>query len=223
MSWGFALLAGGFFSAGSIGMVFAITAGMVTALVALRSWAVRLVIFVTMVTCLLFLFFFGRCSFAAELRDDARIVEPDGVNLKQRYIEWQAFLNLLERRWMTGTGAGCVNDYRSAFYYRLPKLNTIKAFDQNGYLATAAETGIAGLVCFCWVLVHYGKQGLYALKKRFNRQGSMAWRIAVANIAGFAAACTANLFSSVQYNGVLIVFVLVLVLIERSERVFDDF
>ncbi len=124
---------------------------------------------------------------------------------------------------MTGTGAGCVNDYRSVFYYRMPKLNTIKSFDQNGYLAIAAETGIAGLVCFCWVLAHYGKQGFCSLKKRLNRQGSMAWRIALANMAGFSAACTANLFSSVHYNGVLIVFVLVLVLIERSERVFDEF
>ena len=61
------------------------------------------------------------------------------------------------------------------------------------------------------------------VEKEVKQQGSMAWRIAVANIAGFSAACTANLFSSVQYNGVLIVFVLVLVLIERSERVFDEF
>ena len=220
-SAGCALFAGGLFSAGSIGMVFAIAAGMVTAVGALRAWAGRLVIFATMVTCLLFIF--GRSSFSAELRDDAMIVESDGVNLKQRYIEWQAFLNLLERRWMPGTGAGCVNDYRSVFYYRMPKLNTIKSFDQNGYLATAAETGIADLVCFCWVLAHYGKQGFCALKKRFNRPGSISCRIAAANMSGFTAACTANLFSSVHYNGVLIVFVLVLVLIERSERIFDEF
>ena len=217
MSGGLALLAGGLFSSGSIGMVCAISAAMVTAAVLLQGLAERLLIVVTVLICLLLMF-----SFASELRDDARMSESDGVNLKQRYIEWQAFLNLLERRWMTGTGAGCVNDYRSVFYYRLPKLNTIKAFDQNGYLATAAETGIAGLVCFCWVLAHYGKQGFCTLKKRF-RQGGIAWRIAVANMAGFIAACTANLFSSVHYNGVLIVFVLVLVLIERSERVFDDF
>jgi O-antigen ligase len=154
----------------------------------------------------------------ATLKDDIRLAEQDGLNLRQRYIEWQAETNLLRQRTVTGTGAGCVNTYRSSFYYRLPKLNTIKAFEQNGYLATAAETGILGLVCFCWIVLHYGKRALSQIAATRRKSDLVRHRFAVANLAGLAAALVANLFSSVHYNGILIVFVLVLALIAKTQQ-----
>jgi O-antigen ligase len=154
------------------------------------------------------------------LLDDIRPAEKDGVNLKQRYVEWQAELNLLEERTMTGTGAGCINDYRSSFYYRLPKLNTLKPFDQNGYLATAAETGVLGLVCFLWVVLRYGRLAVSSLLGAIGSESAQSRRFAAAGLAGLVAICTANMFSSVHYNGVLIAFVMVLALIARSRAVF---
>ncbi len=126
----------------------------------------------------------------------------------------------MEERTVTGTAAGCINVFRSNYYYRLPKLNTLKAFDQNGWLVTGAETGIVGLVCFGWIIVYYFRLAYRQLDSisRLNRPA--AFRFAAANFTGLMAVCTANLFSSVHYNGVVIVFVLVLALIDRTNHVF---
>jgi O-antigen ligase len=150
------------------------------------------------------------------LLDDLKLAESDEVNLRQRYIEWQAEINLLQERTVTGTGAGCINDYRSNFYYRLPKLNTLKAFDQNGWLAVGAETGIVGLVCFCWIVLYYGKAALNRVTDCRYESSHTDRRFAVAGLAGIAAASVANLFSSVHHNGILIAFVLVLGLISGA-------
>lgn len=149
----------------------------------------------------------------AILLADASLYESDSQNIKQRYLEWQALLNLLEDRTITGSGAGCVNEYRSEYYYRLPKLNTIKPFDQNGYLALAAECGILGLVSFVGLLVHYFRQTLSQIKWSPT---SGHHRCALANSAGLIGAAIAHLFSSVQYNGILLAFVIVLVLIDHN-------
>jgi O-antigen ligase len=154
------------------------------------------------------------------LWDDIKVSEQDGINLKQRYIEWQAELNLLEERTITGTAAGCINDYRSNFYYRLPKLNTLNAFDQNGWLATGAETGILGLVCFCWIILRHLKLAYLQVTTTDRSESVTAYRYNVANFVGLVVVCVANLFSSVHYNGVLIIFVLLLVLISKSDVLF---
>jgi O-antigen ligase len=144
------------------------------------------------------------------------------VNLKQRYVEWQAEINLLEERALAGTGAGCVNDYRSKYYFRLPKLNTLRAFDQNGWLATGAETGILGLVCFCWIVGHHFRLAWQSVISTDQLGRTADRRAVVANFVGLTAACAASLFSSVQYNGVLIVFVLVLALIARTDHMLRE-
>jgi hypothetical protein len=149
------------------------------------------------------------------LRADLTVREGNGLNVRQRYAEWQAELNLLAERTALGTGAGSINDYRSKYYYRLPKLNTLAAFDQNGWLACGAETGILGLACFGWVICVHVRKALCSLRGAATlSDGRHA--VVTANLAGLAAACLANLFSSVHYNGILIVFVLVLALISRT-------
>ena len=151
-----------------------------------------------------------------------RQLGSDGLNLRQRYIEWQAETNLLEQRTVTGTGAGCINTYRSSFYYRLPKLNTLKSFDQNGYLATAAETGIIGLVSFCWVVLHYGRLAFSQVVTTRRKLDVAPHRFAAANLAGLVGAAVANLFSSVHYNGILIVFVLTLALTAGTQKLYGE-
>ena len=148
--------------------------------------------------------------------------EIDSSNLRQRYIEWQAEINLLEDRTAIGTGAGCINNHRSNYYYRLPKLNTLQAFDQNGWLACGAETGVWGLVCFSWIIVHHVKLAYCQIKKIRHDNSFIKYRFAIANFAGLLALCVANLFSSVHYNGVLIVFVLVLALISKNHSLFGE-
>ncbi len=209
------LVVAGLVSAGTLGAAAAIVAGVVAGVVAgavaAKRGDFRVAAFASLIL--------GVGLVAAvngAVKEDLRLKEAQSADLRQRYIEWQAEMNMLEERAVVGSGAGSVNDYRSNFYYQLPKLNTLAAFDQNGWLATAAETGVMGLLCFCWVILEYGKRAAALL----HRNDTAA--VGVSGLAGIAAACAANVFSSVNYNGVLIVFVLVLAIVGASCRLFEE-
>ena len=213
---GIIILTGAIVSSGTLGALAAISTGMLAAMITVARWPIRFCILGSLALGFAGLLIISNLNPASSIGDELRLTETDDVNLKQRYIEWQAEINLLQERTITGTAAGCINDYRSNFYYRLPKLNTLKAFDQNGWLAMGAETGIVGLVCFCWIVLYYGRLALIRIVDSRSNESDVRRRFAVANLAGFTAACVANLFSSVHYNGILIVFVLVLALISRA-------
>lgn len=147
--------------------------------------------------------------------DGIRFTENDGVNLRQGYIEWQTFMNVSEKMGAIGCGAGCINDVRSSFYYKLPKLNTVNVFNQNGWLCILAETGIVGLICWVWIFVRYFKKAYFAFKNGEKE-------LAMVCMAGLACVCVVHIFSSVLFNGVLVGLVVVLALIESVERVSSD-
>jgi hypothetical protein len=214
---GMLLLIGALMSSGSLGTVAAILVGSVVLLVVVQGWSSKILVVGCLACAIGLLILLDSHPAMVTVKGDVGLADTDGVNLKQRYIEWQAEINLLEERLIAGTGAGCVNEYRSNFYYRLPKLNTLKAFDQNGWLATGAETGIVGLMCFAWVAAHHIRLA-YSQVAAGNRP--TVHRLAVANFVGLISACTANVFSSVHYNGVLIVFVLVLALVSRTKNAY---
>ena len=213
---GIVISAGALVSSGTLGALVAVSAGMLATMIIIPRWSTKLCILCSIALGIAGLLIISNLDPASHIRDDLKLSEGDEVNLKQRYIEWQAEINILEERMFAGTAAGCINDYRSNFYYRLPKLNTLKAFDQNGWLATGAETGILGLVCFCWIVLYYGRLALIQVIDSSHSESNAGYKFASANFAGFIAACIANLFSSVHYNGILIVFVLVLALISRT-------
>ncbi len=218
---GILITAAGVFSAGSAGACLAIFAGLITSLVLSKKTSTRTGIIICLLLSVAILPLSNKV-FGSAISSDFALREKDGINLRQRYIEWQAEINLLEKRGITGTGTGCVNDYRSHFYYRLPKLNTLKAFDQNGYLAVGAETGLLGLSAFIWILVHYGRMSLKSCLYLREGKRPRACAMAAANMAAFVSALTANLFSSVHYNGILIVFVLLLSSISSVNRIYGE-
>ena len=198
-------------SSGTLGAVAAITAGLVAAAVLAPSWRLRGQLLMVAAAGLIVASTW-QVSLTSAFRVDCAIYETDGSNIRQRYIEWQALINLLEDRALIGTGAGCVNEHRSEYYYRLPKLNTLAPFEENGYLATAAEGGILALTCLLWVIAdHFAglRSGIASARRRNSPEGL---RTSLASFAGLTGACVANVFSAVQFNGVLVVFVLILVL-----------
>jgi len=219
---GAVVVTGALISCGTVGCVAAIVAGMVALAIATPGWSVRICAICCLVCGIGPVILFDSSPAFAVLHNDIKLAEKDGANLKQRYIEWQAEVNLLEERSIAGTATGCINEYRSNFYYRLPKLNTLKAFDQNGWLATGAETGILGLVCFCWIFVYYFKPAYSQVTTRGVTGFGVAHRFAIANLVGLLAASVANLFCSVHYNGILIVLVLVLAFILRTNQLFGE-
>lgn len=219
---GAVLVIGALISSGSLGAIVAIIVGMAASVIVIPRWPVKICVIGCLVCGIGLIILLGSNPATAPLQNDIMLVEKDGVNLKQRYIEWQAQVNLLEERSVTGTGAGCINEYRSYFYYRLPKLNTLGAFDQNGWLATGAETGILGLVSFCWIAVYYFRLAYSQVTTASQNESAAAHRFAKANFIGLIATYVANLFSSFHYNGILIVFVLVLVLVSRTKLLLGE-
>ncbi len=217
---GAALLAAATLSCATLGAVMGIAAGTATFLFTGRGGPARLLaataVLVGGASALLF-----PPPGKIVLRNDLTIREQDAINLRQRYIEWQAYINLLGERTATGTGAGSINDYRSEYYYRLPKLNTLDAFDQNGWLACGAETGILGLTCFVWTILAHLRKAVGSIGRTAARADD-GRRFAAANLAGLTAAGATNLFSSVHYNGVLVAFVLVLALTSKTQVLFEE-
>ncbi len=195
----------------SLGGLCATIAGLTTGMLLLKSRPARLRLAACLLMTAAVMAACWQTSILSRLRNDVRLGEPGGQDLRQRYIEWQAELNLLEKRPIAGTGLGCVNEYRSMFYGRLPKLNTLDAFDRSGWLLTAAETGVLGLAAFVWMIIAAGRSAWRAARLTGEQAD-----VAAAAFAALVAACVANTFSSVNYNGVLNAFVLVLALAHYS-------
>ncbi len=209
-------------SVGTVGALAALASALVTSAVLVRSYQKRLLLCGTVLCGALLIAALWPTPFLARLRGDASSLEKDGVNLKQRYLEWQAEVNLLQSRTATGTGAGCLNEYRSMFYGRLPKLNTLEPFDYNGWLMIAAETGILGLVSYAWIVVRHGRTLCCLIRRGRKKVDEELTRHAVSASAGLIAGCVVNMFSSVNYNGIVIVFVLILAMARATERVFNE-
>jgi hypothetical protein len=215
---GVALLLAAVVSSGTLGALVGLSTGAIVAACYAPSWPMRLSALTGPALAVAVVIGAGAIPALSRLHDDLRWREHDTTNLRQRYIEWQAEINLLEQRAIAGAGAGSINDYRSAFYLRLPKLNTLQPFDLNGWLSVGAETGIVGLMCFCWIVVHHFRLAHARVRSASAEGRPDMLRLAAAGMAGLAAACAANLFSALQYNGVLIVLALVLALIAGLER-----
>jgi len=218
---GAALVAGALLSAGSLGALAAVSASLLALALAVRESTVRFWVLGAITAGLVGCYALNADK-AGSLYRDVRLTEADGANLKQRYIEWQAAINILEDRAMMGTGAGCINEQRSKYFFRLPKLNTLAAFDQNGWLTTGAEIGVLGLACLCWAVGHYFKIAWHQGQILRESAGTRAVRLRASNLAGLTGACIAGLFSSVQYNGILIVFVLVLALTAKTDLLVQE-
>ena len=208
-------------TSGSIGTIISITIGMIVLLIIVQGWIPRIVIVSSLLIAMSILYFYNNKAMLP-LHNDIKLLEADNINLKQRYIEWQAEINLLEERTIPGTAAGAINDYRSNFYYRLPKLNTLKAFDQNGWLASGAETGILGLVIFSWICIYYFKLSFGQLITAKRNSSHNTYKYAAINCVGLISAFVANMFSSVFYNGILIIFILVIVLITKTNLIYAE-
>ena len=200
-------------SAGTVGTLGSVFMGLTVAFVFAGKWTARLQILISLMLSIIVISYLWNKPVYAGLRHDMSLLENHNKDVKQRYLEWQAQLNLLESYTLIGVGAGCINEYRSNFYYRLPKLNTLAPFDQNGWLATAAEIGILGLMCLIWIYVHHFKLLLSQLQRNVP---APQFRFNLAGLAGLTGACVANIFSSVAYNGILVIFVIILVLINKS-------
>ena len=215
--FGGALILASVLSAGTLGCLLAVLAGMGSAIVACRRWPTKGLLGVALVGVCGICAVLWQTDVMAPMRRDAALAEADGANCRQRYLEWQAYINLLAERPICGTGIGCINVYRSAYYNRLPKVNTLQSYDQNGWLTVPAETGIIGLACFGWGMAYY----LALVWRRIRSPSSPCLapraRYDLGNLAALVAACVGGIFSSVHFNGVLIALIVVMALSSTAD------
>lgn len=207
----FVLVLGGGVSVGTLGGLVAVVAGLFVLILALPSPPGRAVLMAAVVVAavLVILILPANPSLVA----DAALVEPTG-DCAQRYIEWQAFVNLMGSRPAAGTGAGNINAYRSEYYGPLPKNNTIAPFDQNLWLAVPAEVGWLGLVALVWGLIGHGRICLGLLRSRQAPAGA----VGASCLAALTGGCVGSLFSSATYHGLLIALGMVLALSSAAQR-----
>jgi hypothetical protein len=215
---GSALSALAVLSAPTTGCLAAVAAGLAAAFSATRGSRRRGTVATTAAACALVLASAWHTPVTAPLRQDLQLHETEGTDLKQRYIEWQALVNMLEDRAVGGCGAGCMNVYRSQYYGRLPKLNTLNQYDQNGWLTMAGESGLLCAGLFCLAIVSQARLAWQAARRTPNpvRHG---WSVAC--LASLVAAGVANLFSSLLFNGILVVLVTVLALASGASECSD--
>lgn len=71
--------------------------------------------------------------------------------IKNRYIEMQASLNLLSENTLLGVGLGNFQNQIGTFYKDLPKVNTAEINQNSGYLIVASTMGILGLSALLWL------------------------------------------------------------------------
>lgn len=131
-------------------------------------------------------------------------------HINQRFLEWQAALNILTDKPFLGVGIG--NYQREiGYYYRfLPKLNTMEPDSQNGYLIIAFTMGLAGLGAFLWIIFHF----LGLLVDIFpNTKNHFVNGLSIGLSGSLTAFCINNFFSPLLYNATAMVFVFILSLI----------
>ncbi len=71
--------------------------------------------------------------------------------IKNRYLEMQASLNMISKNALLGVGAGNFQGNIGTYYKGIPKVNTAEPGQNNGYLIIASTTGLLGLASVLWM------------------------------------------------------------------------
>ena len=105
-----------------------------------------------------------------EIAKGERYQDMEGTKqIKNRYLEMQASLNMIAENTLTGVGLGNYQNGIGTYYAELPKVNTAEPNQHNGYLIIASTTGLIGLAALLWLFFSMLKNGMRRLD--FARKG----------------------------------------------------
>jgi hypothetical protein len=149
-------------------------------------------------------------------RSRAEFIDGERSPVRQRFLESQAALNILEEYPLIGIGPGNYQRFIGHHYRTVPRINTLEPSMQNGYLVLASTTGILGFSCFVWMLLFL----LNAAWAGIRTAASEADRISALALFGALVSFTlVNLFFDAAANHatlILLVIVAALVTIRRG-------
>jgi hypothetical protein len=124
----------------------------------------------------------------------------DQQHIKQRYIEWQAALNMVAVKPVIGFGAGIYQMFIGNHYGVLPKVNTMEPNSENLYLLVASTMGVLGLAMLLWIVL-YHLSASYKLLKNAKDQANKI--IGLAGIGSFWGIIVYSFFTSFMVAGLL--------------------
>ncbi len=89
--------------------------------------------------------------------------------IKNRYVEMQAALNLIGKNFLFGVGLGNYQNNIGSYFIELPKVNTSEPNQNNTYLLLGVTMGVFGFIVYLWLL---GKSFNSALNRFIlNKEG----------------------------------------------------
>lgn len=141
------------------------------------------------------------------LEDDQYTHLKDRENIKQRYLEWYATLNMVSEQPVIGFGAGQYQDFVGSKYGTLIKVNTMEPNCDNSYLVTASTLGILGLSALLWILFYHFMNALKMIKTGENEQRKIQGLWIVGSFIGIG---IYGFFSSFLVVGIMPFLVLLL-------------
>lgn len=119
-------------------------------------------------------------------------------NIKNRYLEMQAALNLISENTLLGIGLGNYQNQIGTYFKELPKVNTAEPNQNNTYLIVASTTGILGLTFFIWII-------FFLIRKQFTNIQEDKKDITSLSILGSVIAVSVEgLFSMLLNAGILV-------------------
>ena len=154
---------------------------------------------------------------------------PQVTEVRKRWMEWAAALNLLSGRttdsetqasfenFFLGVGIGNYQKQINSYYLSLPNLKKIEPDTSNLYLVTGASVGLAGLVCLIWFFLHFWRQA----RAQYETAGSHYLRALGLGLSGSVlGVMIANLFANclVRGLGTILMFLLALVTVIPTLR-----
>jgi O-antigen ligase len=135
-------------------------------------------------------------------------------NIKSRYLEMQASLNLLAENTSLGMGLGNFQNNIGKYYSGFPKVNTAQPNEDNCYLIIASTSGILGLAAFLWIFLASLQKCRVSYRLSNGNEKALYWGV----LGSLVTILTENLFSYLLLSSLLVPVIFLIYLSFKSNR-----
>jgi hypothetical protein len=125
--------------------------------------------------------------------------------IKNRYVEMQAALNMISANTLLGVGLGNYQNNIGVSFNDLPKINTAEPNQNNTYLIIASTMGIFGLAVLIWIL---SQSFNLALRKYTEKEGVENSCLFLGIAGAMVAIFVEGFFSMIFFSSLLVPLVL---------------
>lgn len=120
-------------------------------------------------------------------------------NVKSRYLEMEASLDLLSEHTSLGIGLGNFQNNIGKYYNGFPKVNTAQPNEDSGYFIIASTSGILGLAAFLWIFLAMLRECRVRYRGSTGPEKALYWGL----LGSLIALLTENVFSYLLSSALL--------------------